>query len=230
MTLEELTNDFRVTTQDLRRAVSGNAEETYLFKTPDVTRWLIEAEQEACIRGRLLHESANEDVCEISVAAGEATYPLHPALYEIDHLGLLAGGSAERRPVKLVSREWLDENHRNWRDRTGQPCFAIQSDTSIRLAPTPTADATLKIECYRLPLRGLSSEKSSKPEIHQVHHRHLVNWALYRAFSQPDNETLDLGRASDAMAAFASYFGSRPDSDLRRITRHDVEHHNKSWV
>lgn len=221
MTLDELVKDFRTTAQDKVAP--------YLFEQPDVARWLIEAEQEACIRGRLLHESTNSAICEISVSAGEAVYPLDPALYEIDHLGLLEAGSAERRPVRLVSREWLDDNRPGWRDRTGLPCYAIQIDSSIRLVPTPDADATIKLEGFRLPLRGLSSDKSSKPEINAAHHRHLVNWALHRAFSVPDSETLDLGKASDALAAFTRYFGERPDSDLRRITRHDVEHHNKSW-
>lgn len=226
MTLDELINDFRVMTGDLRRAIGGNAEETYLFKTPDVARWLVEAEQEACIRGRLLHDSS----FEIDIAAGEAVYPLSQALYEIDHLGILEAGSTERRQVKLVSREWLDDNMPGWRDRSDIPRFAIQSDTSIRLVPTPRLAAVLKLEGYRLPVRGLTADKSSKPEIHQAHHRHLVNWALYRAFSMPEVETLDLGRADVALAAFTAYFGDRPDSDLRRITHQDVEHHNKAWV
>lgn len=222
MTLDELANDFRTTTQD--------KVEPYLFEPSDVSRWLVEAEQEACVRGRLLHESSSDSVCRIDVVGGEAVYPLHPALYEIDHLGILEAGARERRPVKLVSREWLDENRPGWRDLNGLPCYAIQGDTSIRLVPTPHHDAVLLIECYRLPLRGLSSDKSSKPEIFQAHHRHLVKWALYRAFSVPDSETLDLGRADTALAAFTDYFGDRPDSDLRRITRQDVEHHNKAWV
>lgn len=229
MNLDELTNEFRVMTGDLRRAIGGNAEDTFLFKTPDVARWLVEAEQEACIRGRLLHESRNESVCRIDVVAGETAYDLHPALYEIDHLGILDAGATERRPVRLVSTEWLDENQPGWRDCTDTPRFAIQSDTSIRLVPTPRHAAVLKLEGYRLPIRGLSAEKSSKPEINQAHHRHLVNWALYRAFTVPDSDSLDLGRADAALAAFTSYFGARPDSDLRRITRHDIEHHNKAW-
>ncbi|CAE6949645.1 conserved protein of unknown function [Ectopseudomonas oleovorans] len=218
MNLDELTKDFRVTTQD--------KVEPYLFERSDVARWLIEAEQEACIRGRLLHDSG----FEVDIAAGETVYPLSQSLYEIDHLGLLEAGSTERCPVKLVSREWLDDNQPGWRDRTDIPRFAIQSDTSIRLVPTPRLGGTLKLEGYRLPLRGLSTDKTSKPEINQAHHRHLVNWALYRAFSMPDSETLDLGRAEAALAAFTNYFGDRPDSDLRRITRQDVEHHNKAWV
>ena len=218
MTLDELSKDFRVTAQD--------TVQPFLFDQSDVARWLIEAEQEACIRGRLLHDSS----FEIDIASGESVYPLNQALYEIDHLGLLEAGSTERRPVKLVSREWLDDNMPGWRDRTDIPRFAIQSDTSIRLVPTPRLAAVLKLEGYRLPVRGLTADKSSKPEINPAHHRHLVHWALHRAFSVPDSETLDLGRADAALAAFTAYFGERPDCDLRRATRQDVVQHNKAWV
>lgn len=221
MLQSDLVADFRTTTQD--------RVEPYLFDTKDVARWLIEAEQEACIRGRLLHESSNPDVCEIGLAAGVAGYPLHPALYEIDHLAVRLPGSTDRRPVKLVSQEWLDQHLSGWRDRTGMPEFAIQGDTDIRLVPTPDAPATLLLEGYRLPMRGLTADKSSKPEIFAAHHRHLVFWALYRAFGLPAAETLDLGRAADALAAFTDYFGQRPDSDLRRITQEDGPHHNVAW-
>lgn len=221
MTLDELIKDFRVTVQD--------KVEPYLFDSKDVTRWLVEAEQEACIRGRLLHESESSAVCEIPVSAGQASYPLHAALYEIDHLGLMLPGDTERRRIKLVSQEWLTDHVAGWRDRVGTPEYAIQGDTTLRLVPKPDADATLLLEGYRLPIRGLGTDKSSKPEIFQAHHRHLVNWALYRAFSLPDAETLDLGKASDFERAFAAYFGERPDSDLRRITQEDGPHHNKAW-
>lgn len=221
MLQEDLVADFRATTQD--------RVEPYLFGSKDVARWLVEAEQEACIRGRLLHESANPAVCEIPLAIGEASYALHPALYEIDHLAVMLAGATERCRVKLVSQEWLDQHLIGWRDRSGQPEYAIQGDTTIRLVPKPDKAATLLLEGYRLPLRGLTDDKKSKPEIFEAHHRHLVNWALYRAFSQPDSETLDLGRASDAEAAFTAYFGPRPDCDLRRLTQEDGPHHNLAW-
>lgn len=218
----DLVADFRAATQDQA--------EPYLFDTKEVARWLIEAEQEACIRGRLLHESAHPAVCEIPLAAGVTSYPLHPALYEIDHLAVKVAGSTVRCPVKLVSQEWLDEHVCGWRDRTGMPAYAVQGDTSIRLVPRPDTAAMLLLEGYRLPMRGLTADKASKPEIFEAHHRHLVNWALFRGLSQPDGETLDLGRAASAEAAFTQHFGPSPDSDLRRQTQEDGPHHNKAWV
>ncbi|MFG0381096.1 hypothetical protein ACF8C6_09045 [Pseudomonas sp. zbq_18] len=222
MTLDELEKDFRTQAQD--------EVAPYLFDKVRVAAWLIEAEQEACIRGRLLHESDDATVCEVPVSAGQSSYKLHPALYEIDHLRLLLPGCTERRAVKLVSQEWLNEHLNGWRDRSGAPEYAIQNDTSLRLVPKPDADGSLLLEGYRLPLRGLSTSGTSKPEIHTAHHRHLVHWALFRAFSTPDPEMFDQNRAALSERIFTAYFGERPDADLRRLTQEDGPHHNKAWV
>lgn len=221
MTRDELIREFRILTRD--------RVEPYLWERDWVASWLDEAQIEACIRGRLLHESADPAVCEIDVTAGEAVYPLHAALYELDHLGFKVSGDTLRRKVRLVSTEELDDLLSDWRDRTGRVEYAVQDDTRIRLVPTPDEAGTLLLEGYRLPLTSLATSGAASPEIHQSHHRHLLQWALYRAYSIPDAESLDLDRAALAERAFADYFGTRPDSDLRRITRVDVEHRNKAW-
>jgi hypothetical protein len=42
----------------------------------------------------------------------------------------------------------------------------------------------------------------------------------------PDSELQAEDKAAAALARFTAYFGNRPDADLRRMTREDVEHHN----
>lgn len=233
MTRSDLVREFRLFTQDTVAP--------YLWETADILRWLEEAEREAAVRGRLLHESSDPDICSIAVSSGRATYPLHPLLYELDHIAFRGEGEQGRCRLRLVSQEWLDHLLPDWRDRSGRPEYAIQGETSIRLVPTPDAAGTVLLEGYRLPV---SPEPEVDPapddeteglgattfEIHQAHHRNLLDWALYRAYSVPDAETLDLGRAVDAERAFTAYFGRRPDADLRRQTREDVDHHNRAWV
>lgn len=167
-------------------------------------------------------------MCEIAVTAGTSAYPLHAALYEIDHIALV-DGSETRRPLRLVSREWLDDNRRDWRDLSGAPEFAVQSDNTLRVVPRPTSDATLRLEGYRLPLEPLGSPATEKPEINPAHHRHLVCWLLYRAYSTPDAEVFDPQRAEQSRRLFASHFGESVDSDLRRGARHDEPQHNTAW-
>jgi len=220
MKLAELIAEFRSITRD---TVSD-----YFFSDKDIERWLAQAEEEAAIRGRLLHESESPALCEIAVSAGVATYRMHSDLVEPDFVGIVEHGCRRRRPLTLTSTEELDRRMPDWRDRTGRVDYVVRDDVNLRLVPRPATDATLALEGFRLPMRGLASGRD-EPEIHRAHHRYLVFWALYRGLSQPDAETLNVEKAADAEAKFTAYFGPRPDSDLRRSTRQDAPHHNVAW-
>ena len=224
MNLEQLIQQFRVDSDDL-------VPNPYLWDAEWIAAWLTEAQSQAAIRARLLYEAADPAICEIAVTAGVATYPLHKSLYELAHLRFKPTGSTQSEPVHLKAREELDRIRPGWRDRTStQPCFAIQDDTRITLVDRPSVAGTLYVEGYRVPLRALAND-NDKPEINEAHHRYLVHWALHRAFSKPDSETIDPQRAAAAEAAFTRYFGPSPDADLRRSTRHDEVQTNKAfWV
>lgn len=218
MTLAELIRRVRREANDLV--------EPYFWSDEDVAAWLNDAVSEACIRARLIHESQDASVCQIAVTAGQAVYPLHPALYEITHLSLRAADGAHLGVLPIHSTEMLDAGRPGWRDETGRPLCAIQSDTGLRLVPTPDQDATLKLEGYRTPLveMALADADTDEPEINREHHRHLTQWALHRGFAVPDMESFDPSRSDRAESAFTVYFGIRPNADLRRITREDVPH------
>lgn len=218
MNVEKLIAAFRISSGD-------TVANPYFWSDEQVIDWLSEAQNEACVRGRLLHEDARPEVCRITLVAGQFSYALHKSLYEITHLRLqpIAGGPS--RPIVLKSREWLDAEMPDWRESARPACMAIQRDTSLRLVGAFASDDVLHLEGYRLPIKDLASE-ADKPEIHEAHHEHLVEWALHKAFSVPDAETIDATRAAKALEEFEGYFGKRPDSDLRRSTRHDNEHRN----
>lgn len=216
MTLEDLIRRFRTLAVD--------KVQPYLFADEDVIDWLNDAQRQACIRGRLLREDANPAVCEIALTPGQRTYPLHKSVYEIINARIVPV-SGRSRPVFLASREWMDENMPDWRDEQGQAEFAIQDDTSIRVVGVITTGDKLVIECYSTPLKMLAND-TDKPEIHEAHHEYLIQWALHKAFSVVDADTFDPQRSDRSEAAFTNYFGRMPDSDLRRMTREDVPHHN----
>lgn len=221
MTLEDMIRRFRVAARD--------TVEPFLFPTEDVTDWLNEAQNEACIRARLIREDELEAVCRITLAAGQHTYPLHPKVYELISVRLKPANGDRPRDLRLVSREWLDAERPCWRDDDRPACYAIQNDTSLRIVGATAPGDELLLECYRLPMRALSLD-TQRPEIHEAHHAHLVQWALHRAFSIPDAEMFDAQRAEKAEREFSSYFGLMPDADMRRITRHDVAHHNATFL
>ena len=221
MNLEQLIQQFRIDADDMQSPP--------LWESEWIAAWLTEAQAEAAVRGRLLFEAADPAICEIAVTAGVATYPLHASLYELASLRFKVAGSDRSEPVRIKTREELDRIRPGWRDRSdSQPRFAIQDDTRLTLVDRPSAAGTLYLEGYRLPLKPLAND-TDKPEINQAHHRHLVHWALYRAFSKPDADARDPGRAAAAEAAFTAYFGPLPDADLRRSTRHDEVQANVSF-
>lgn len=217
MLLSELLRRFRVDAND--------RVEPYFNEDVDVIAWLNDAVNEACIRSRLLHESQNPDVCKIPITTSSSQYPLHPSLYELTLFWFEPDNGFRGSNLALVSPEYLDQRYasENWRRLNGMPQFAIQDDTSIRLVPIPDVGGELQLEGYRVPLSAMQND-TDKPEINQIHHVHLIQWALHKAFSVPDSEFFDPNRSALAEQQFTDYFGPRPDSDLRRMTREDVPH------
>lgn len=217
MTLSDLINEFR--------SLAFDEVEPYLFGDDKITNWLNEGVKEACVRGRLLHECDDVDICQIAIKAGQVKYPTHPKLYEITHTSvqLPSVNGGKRTNVCLVSFEEMTSADRDWRydeHNYGEPLHLIQHDTYVRLSHTPADDGTLYLEGYRLPNAMVNDD--DEPELHLAHHTHLVDWALHKAFSVPDSEVFDVNKSIMAEQRFTQYFGFRPDSDLRRITRHDV--------
>lgn len=210
------------------RSASNDKVKPYFWSDEEVTQWLNDAEAEAAVRGRLIHESSNESVCVIEVDAGQSSANLHRSLYEITAIAWSQNGQEYPLPMTLTSTEAMDQQRGNWRYLKGRPTHAIQSDKSIRLVPAPEADGKVLIECYRLP-RTPMEDMDDSPEINHAHHRHLVCWAMYAGFSIPDAELFDQRRADIAKQEFESYFGLQVDSDMRRTTRHDVPHHVEAF-
>lgn len=217
MQLKELIRRFRVQAND--------KVEPYFNEDEDVIAWLNDAVKEACIRGRLLCESQNSDVCKIKVNAGRSNYDLHNSLYELTRIWFEPADGKTGSFISITSAENLDRTYyRDWKSMSEFPRFLIQDDTTIRLVPCPNIDGELQLEGYRVPLVDLDC-LDDEPEINSLHHVHLIQWALAQAFSVPDAEFFDANRAAMAEQAISDYFGQRPDSYLRRITREDVPHH-----
>ena len=213
MTLADLIRRFRT--------LAGDTKAPQFWKDADITDWLNDAQVQACVRGRLLLEDANPAMCVIDIEADRHTYPLHRNLYELVRLDYKAAGESCSTPIKMVSREWLDDKQPQWRDVHRATRYAIQGETSIRLVSTPLTAGVLTIEAYRLPRKAMLSEYDT-PEIHQASHEHLIQWALHKAFSVPDSQAFDPQRSGLAERAFTAYFGLLPDSDMRRMTREDT--------
>lgn len=215
----------------LRRRVRLLATDTaapYLWQDEDIDDWLNEAQQEAAIRARLLRATpaSHPALCEYPLAAGETAITVPDQIYEISHQEWAAG--SERRPLKLVSREWMDTTLPGWRAMpAADPDYLVQDRQQLEVVPPPIADGSVRIEGYRLP-EPMQAD-NDEPRIPLAHHIHLVQWALHVGYSLPDAETFNPGKSQAAEAEFTRYFGARPDADLRADTRNDETHRIVSW-
>ena len=218
MTLEELIQRFRVLANDRANPPFWTDEE--------IAGWLSDGQAQACIRGRLLREDANPAVCVIALAPGQHTYLLHKTVYELIDVRYVPM-AGKPRALFRVTREWLDNERPDWREDEYEPRYVIQDERSIRVVGKINTGDAIRIECYRLPMKALESD-ADKPEIHEAHHVHLIQWALKVAFSVVDADAFDPQRSEKAEAEFTRYFGPLPDADMRRETRWDVPHHNEA--
>ncbi len=96
--------------------------------------------------------------------------------------------------------------------------FAVQIVTSGSVTATTT------------PIRGGMDAVEDRPEINQIHHRHLVKWALHRGYEKPDAETMNPDKSAKALTQFEQYFGTRPDADNRKKRNASTPHRNMSYA
>ncbi len=222
MNLRELIASFR---KD-----GGDEAAGYLWDDPTATRFLNEAEDEACIRQKLIREKSDTSICQIAVQAGLSTYDLDPHVIDVVYAGMTYASSPTMTPYRLgkTTSDELDQYRPQWRVLKCRPQNIICYDKSIELDCIPDAAYTINLEVFRLPNNPMSA-MDDEPEINAVHHRHLVPWALHRAYSTQDGETENAGRAKKFEDQFDLYFGKRPDANNRRRQNASKPHRNRAW-
>jgi hypothetical protein len=221
MTLEQLIAQFRVDSEDKIQP--------YLFSDESITQWLNEAAEEACVRSLLLKDWVTAAVCTIPVTAGLSIYQPHQSIINITRAEFIVSGATEGVELHQTDEYELDRARPGWRRVSETPRDFIHHDNAIRFGCVPP-DGVLQLEVNRLPLSPMASDMD-EPEFSAIHHRHLVHWALYRAFSIPDAETLDQNKAAVADAMFTRIFGQRVDATTRREHQNSRPHHNQPcWM
>lgn len=199
------------------RSEADDSVSPYLFADAELNDWLNQAVEEAAIRADLLLEVDDAAVCTIDVTAATSAYPLHAKITRVTYASFLADGedATDATELTLTDRIKLDRIRPCWRTESDRPIYLLTENGTARLVPKPDANGTLTLEAYRLPMTAMADDSDS-PEIREQHHRYLVDWALFRAYSKPDTETQDLPRAQAAQTRFEDHFGARPDADMKQ--------------
>jgi hypothetical protein len=177
---------------------------------------LNEAQDEACIRSRLIYD----DNILISAVAGEAHITLPARAFSVCRV-TVNGIKAE-----MSSSEYLDHVlGLNWDRSTGTPEWCYRVGNSLRLVPIPTSNADVVIEAFCTPSSQMrrGESNSDSPEIQERLHGKLVHWALHLFYSSQDADYANQNLADRHEAVFVSTFGPRPDEiEMRRTSSRPV--------
>lgn len=203
MTVEELIRRVRIRLSDTA--------EPYLVSDEDLLAFLDEGQREACERGLVLFDTDTPAVCLIDVVAGTASYALDPSILAITRANI-GDIALPLTPVyKLDTVQQLSDTLR----ATGTPRFFFELNNTINLIPTPDADDTLRLKCYRYPLTPIT-DTGSTLEVAPKHHQALIHYVCHQAYSLMDGELFDKDAAEKELALFESRFGrSRTANELR---------------
>jgi hypothetical protein len=189
-----------------------------------INRSLNEAEQQACLRARLLFDEASK-YTQITIVPNQAAYLLHPSIFEVHDIR----DTVTTERLELATEDQLYLESARWRTVIGTAArkYILQILPNERLqllfTPVPSAATTLQLSVYRTPIMAMESN-DDPPEIAPRHHDGLIAWACYRCLSIRDVETYDPVKAADHKADFEKEFGILEDANVRRKKREKRNH------
>ncbi len=186
------------------RSEIGDTALPYLWSDADGYDYLVDAENEACRRSRLLVDSTTEDVCRIDYEIGEAVYRLDSRVLLVRKIRV----EGQSKPLDRLSWRDLDTARPGWESHTGQVTGWVQDvqSGSIRLYRIPEAVGVAWLTVVRLPLNEIENGRD-EPEIAAQLHRGLIHWMKYRAYSQDDVDKSNPALAEKHLAHFEREFG-----------------------
>lgn len=225
--------------QQLRESVLDDTVEPYLWSTPELLRSLNYAERQACRRAQLIIDSVTANdygtaatagtlgqkpLCSLSIVADQATYNLSPKVLQIKRCQLGTMAYPLRGPVEYPE---LDDTMSGWFGTNGTIgtagsggypyAFANQPNDTITFVLAPSVADTARLVVSRLPL--ISFTLQTQPEIPEMYHEGLLDWAAHLAYMKPDSDTLNLELAAFYEAKFTRQFGPLPDAYSEKMRK-----------
>ena len=182
----------------------------YLWKQATLLRLLSRAQEEACMRQRLLVDETTPAICEAPLVAGQKDYALDPRIVLVESIRY------DGRVLNKWTKPQLDRTLPGWADSVGPITDYLQNDLTISLlqAPTVADDGNpLALRVWRLPLNGFSAV-TDVPEIPLQYHRDLIWLVIGEAFALPDEDRQDTRRADYYLDRFDKVFGPTLRADV----------------
>lgn len=177
--------------RDLVRRRIRDTVKPYLVPDDEIDENLNEAEREACRRALLIEDFEN---FTIDLNTVDQRYDLDPRVIDVVDIKI-----GEDTPVDFIE-DWT------------------LTETQLILSRVPTTADVLTLHCYRLPMKGMEND-SDTPEIREVYHRQMVDWAISLCYLIPDAELFNPNAADIYAMRFTQSFGERPSALVRRNQR-----------
>ncbi len=183
-----------------------------LWTDDELIEYAVDAQNEACRRGRLLLDSTTVSVTQIALtAAAGGVYALDPRVIRINRVKL----AGDDRPIAPIMVRDLDLQLPGWEDWVEHPTLWVPDWESgkIRFVGAPDGNYTANLQVVRLPMKDLATLDDAF-EIRAEHQRSLRHWIMHRAYLKRDSETYDPKKALECEARFVAEFGpARPAYD-----------------
>lgn len=164
----------------------------YLWSDALVLRYLNEAQTEFCRETEGIEDSVSS-ACRVEAVEGEAVIRLNPKIQKI-RAAMLETVSRELDICSVEEARSRGIGLNNTRRGVPHTLVTGIGRHMAQLVPTPTSAVALRMDVFRLPLCGVES-KLDETEVDDKHAQALMHYALFRAYSRPDPDTMDRVRA-----------------------------------
>lgn len=167
----------------------------YLWSDALILRYLDEAQTDFCRRTEGIEDSTSS-ICTINVPAGADSVAVSPKILKVRSVTIADTG----RALEISSIE-AERGHA--RLPAGEPHTIILKLNARKALIMPAAerDVVLKLDVMRLPLTPIESP-GDEVEVDAMYDGTLMHYALHRAYSRPDPESMDRTRADYFLQAF----------------------------
>lgn len=204
--------------QVIREDYLDDTVEPYQWRVETLMRMLSRAQEEACMRQRLLVDSDTAAICAVPLVADQKAYTLDPRIVLVERIEY--GG----RVLAKRTKDQLDRLQPGWQSSTGLIDAYTQNDLTITLVQPPavTDDGqNLALTVWRMPLAPIT-DLDDVPEIPAQYHFELIWHAIGSAFSLPNEDTQDTRMADFYFAKFDSVFGPPLRADVLAHKRREA--------
>lgn len=216
MTLAELEDLFRVITRD--------TVEPYLWCRDVIRHRIHEAENEACLRKRLIRDTLSY-VCKSSVLADSEYVNVSGKIIAINKVSVLSGDSFLNyaRVIDATTADQLGD----WRNFSpGIPNHVLYYGDKLRVIPVASSQLAIKLDVYRYPLSDSYNDELELPE---KHHVHLLDYAIGESYLDNDSDAQDIQRGQYYMEKFERIYGPPVKADSVKKSAISVPQVNKRW-